>query len=144
SVLAPALEAGRGGSPALLWRDRTFTYDQVQEGVNRAGNALRALGVEPENRVLMVLSDTPELVFAYLGAMKIGAVAVAVNVRASSADLLHMLRDSRAKVLLIEARFLPAYEAIRAEVGHEHQVVVHDAEKGEESDLGRVIVGAPA
>jgi benzoate-CoA ligase len=144
AVLAPALALGRGGAPAILWRDRTYTYDQVAAGVNRAGNALRALGVEPENRVLMVLSDTPELVFAYLGAMKIGAVAVAVNVRASSADLLHMLRDSRATVLLIEGRFLPAYEAIRAQVGHPHRVVVHDAEEGEASELGRLIADAPA
>ncbi|HEX7007613.1 MAG TPA: benzoate-CoA ligase family protein [Alphaproteobacteria bacterium] len=143
AVLAPTLRAGRGGAPALLWRDRSFTYDQVQEGVNRAGNALRALGVEPENRVLMVMSDTPELVFAYLGAMKIGAVAVAANVRASSADLLHMLRDSRAKVLLIEARFLPIYGAIRDEVGHPHRVVVHDAEEGEGSELGRLIAAEP-
>jgi benzoate-CoA ligase len=92
----------------------------------------------------MVMSDTPELVFAYLGTMKIGAVAVAVNVRASSADLRHLLDDSRAKVLLIERRFLKAYEAIRAEVGHPHRVVVHDAEEGETSELGRLIAGASA
>jgi benzoate-CoA ligase len=142
AVLAPSLEAGRGARPALLWRDRSFTYDEVQARVNRAGNALRALGVEPENRVLMVLSDTPELVFAYLGAMKIGAVAVAVNIRAAAGDILHMLRDSRAKVLLIERRFLPAYEAIRAQVGHPHRVVVHDADEGERSELGRLMADA--
>jgi benzoate-CoA ligase family protein len=144
AVLGPALAAGRGGAPALLWRDRTYTYNQVQAQVNRAGQALRAQGVEPENRVLMVLSDTPELVFAYLGAIKIGAVAVAVNVRASSGDILHMLRDSRARVLLIERRFLAAYEAIRAQVGHPHRVVVHDADAGERSELGRLIAEAPA
>ena len=142
AVLGPALAMGRGAAPAILWRDRTYSYDQVQERVNRAGNALRALGVAPEDRVLMVMSDTPELVFAYLGTMKIGAVAVAVNVRASSADLRHLLDDSQAKVLLIERRFLKAYEAIRAEVGHPHRVVGHDAEAGEGSELGRLIAEA--
>jgi 3-hydroxybenzoate/4-hydroxybenzoate---CoA ligase len=144
AVLGPPLAMGRGAAPAILWRDRAYSYDQVQERVNRAGNALRALDVEPEDRVLMVMSDTPELVFAYLGTMKIGGVAVAVNVRASSADLRHLLDDSQAKVLLIERRFLKAYEAIRGEVGHPHRVVVHDAEEGERSELGRLIAEAPA
>ncbi|MGE5148201.1 MAG: AMP-binding protein, partial [Candidatus Eiseniibacteriota bacterium] len=142
AVLGPAFAMGRGGAPAILWRNRSFTYDEVAERVNRAGKALRALGVGPEDRVLMVMSDTPELVFAYLGAMKIGGVAVAVNVRASSADLRHLLDDSQAKVLLIERRFLPAYEVIRGEVGHAHRVVVHDAEEGEGSELGRLIAAA--
>ena len=44
---------GRGAAPAFRYDDRTLTYADVQELVDRTGNALRELGVEAENRVLM-------------------------------------------------------------------------------------------
>src|SRR5690606_4993498 len=62
----------------------------------------------------------------------------------SSGDILHMLRDSRAKVLLIDRAFVPAYEAVRASVGHPHHVVIHDAEEGESSALGKLIAAERA
>src|SRR5438034_7690474 len=53
---------GRGASPAFLHEDRTLTYADVQELVNRTGNALLELGVEMETRVLMLCLDAPEFI----------------------------------------------------------------------------------
>ena len=50
---------GRGAAPALQYEGRTLTYAQVQELVNRTGNALLEIGVEPENRVFMLCLDEP-------------------------------------------------------------------------------------
>ena len=46
------VEAGRGGKLACLSEDAAITYAQLQELVNRTGNAFRELGVEREQRVL--------------------------------------------------------------------------------------------
>src|SRR5665213_2741004 len=83
----------RDDATALLWRGGALTYVELADMVNRVGNGLRANGVEPENRVLMLLKDTPEFVFAFLGTMKIGGVAVPLNTRCSAGELLFAIND---------------------------------------------------
>src|SRR3989475_2602831 len=97
---------GRGASPAFLHEDRTLTYADVQELVNRTGNALLELGVEMETRVLMLCLDAPEFIGTFWGAIKIGAVPVPVNTLMRTADYLYFLGDSRAKVAVISAPLL--------------------------------------
>src|SRR5438034_10078420 len=75
---------GRGASPAFLHEDRRLTYADVQELVNRTGNALLELGVEMETRVLMLCLDAPEFIGTFWGAIKIGAVPVPVKDRKST------------------------------------------------------------
>ena len=70
---------GRGGKVAIYYQDRKITYQEVFENVNRTGNALRNLGIEIENRVLLILPDSPEFAYCFFGAIKIGAVAVPTN-----------------------------------------------------------------
>ena len=101
-ILRPARERGFDVQPALIAGARTISYRELAAMVNRAGNALRALGVGREHRVLMMLNDSAELVGAYLGAMRIGAVAIAFNTRSSPADLEFAIEDSRARMLLID------------------------------------------
>jgi len=87
---------GRGEKPAILCGERTVTYRDLYEGVNRFGNALLALGVRMEERVAMLLPDAPEFAFAFFGAMKIGAVAIPMNTMLKSKDYEYLLNDSRA------------------------------------------------
>ena len=54
---------------------------QIAESVNRAGNGLLNLGIQEEQRVMLILPDVPEFVVAYFAAMKIGAVAVREGMR---------------------------------------------------------------
>ena len=67
------LEAGRGDKVALRCEGAELTYAQLHDRVCRAGNALRALGVRREQRVLMILDDTPAFPAVFLGAIRIGA-----------------------------------------------------------------------
>ena len=69
----------------------------LYEQVNRTGSALRnELGVRPEERVLLLMLDGPEMVFAFFGAIKIGAVPIPTNTLWTPADYEFVLRDSRA------------------------------------------------
>ncbi len=70
------------------------------------GNALRGLGVEVEQRVALLLPDGIEWVAVFLGALRIGAVAVPLNTRLPAAEWATMLRDSRARVLVGDAALL--------------------------------------
>lgn len=122
------IRQGRGHNIALYYEDKTYTYDNVLEMVNKTGNALKDLGIEMENRVLMIMLDSPEFVAIFWGAIKIGAVPVPVNTLMKAADYEYFLNDSRAKVLVIHETLLPEVEKIRGSLKYlRHTVVVRDA-----------------
>jgi len=108
------LELGRGGNIAIYEERRTFTYRQLHEMVNRAGNALRSLGIEAEDRVLMAVPDSAEFIAAFFGAAKIGAVPIAVNTAARPEDYLYFLVDSGAKVFVAHEELWPQLEPLLA------------------------------
>src|SRR6266542_3664477 len=66
------LEEGRENKVCLYFEDQTFTYGDTVRLSNRTGNALRELGVEIEDRVLLVLPDCPEFVWIWFGSARIG------------------------------------------------------------------------
>ncbi len=128
ALLAPARAAGLGSKPALVWPDGALTYDELELLVNRLGHGLKRLGVQPGDRVLFLLKDSAELVAAYLATMKIGAVAVALNIRASADDLHFFVTDSDAAVLFVDAEFLPQWRVassrLSPRMGRQPKVVV--------------------
>ncbi len=125
------LAQGRGPKPAILCGDRTVTYQDLYEGVNRFGSAIRDLGVRMEERVGILLPDMPEWVFAFYGAMKIGAVAVPMNTILLPKDYEYLLGDSRARVLVVAPELLPKIEAIRDRLRYlRHVLVAGEATEG--------------
>ena len=101
------LAEGRAAAVAYVDDAGTHTYGALAERVNRAGNALRALGVQAEQRILMVMLDTIDFAAVFLGAIKIGAVPVPVNTLLPAADYVHMADDSRARVLVASDALWP-------------------------------------
>src|SRR5439155_9316916 len=100
------VDEGRGTATAVICGGRALTYADVQELANRSGNALLELGVQMEDRVVLLCLDTPEFLAAFWGAIKIGAVPVPVNTLLRTADYRYLLNDSRAKVAVVSAPLL--------------------------------------
>ena len=120
------VEEGRGGKVAIECGALRVTYDEVRAEVNRVGNALRhALGVRTEERVLLLLLDTPEFAYCFFGAIKIGALPVPANTLLKPPDYRHLLNDSRARVAVVSEALLPQILAIpRSELPFLLEVVV--------------------
>ena len=89
-----------GQRPALFYQDDTYTYGQLRRWVQRAARSLLQLGLERENRIALLLPDSPELVFAFWGAIWLGVIPVPINTACSVDEVRYILRDSRAKLLL--------------------------------------------
>jgi len=87
---------------AIYYRDEIWTYRKVIDEINRFGNAIKELGVEKENRILMIAYDTPYFISVFYGAMKIGAVPVPVNTYLKPEEYIFFLEDTDAKVLVVE------------------------------------------
>ena len=95
------LEEGRENKVCLYFEDQKWTYGEVARLSNRAGNALRELGAEIEDRVLMVLPDCPEFVWTWFGAARIGAVITMVNPLLPAVDYEYYLDYTRARVAVV-------------------------------------------
>src|ERR1051325_5390267 len=106
------LQEGRGDKVAVYYKDAQYTYADVERLTNRCGNALRALGVEMEDRVLLVLPDSIEFVASWFAVAKIGAVITMVNTILPMTDYEYYLEYTRAKVAIVHKevmeRFTPA------------------------------------
>jgi benzoate-CoA ligase family protein len=111
ALLDEHLGSGRSARPAVVTPERTWTYAETHAAASRTAWALRALGVEPEQRVALLLNDGLPWVAVFFGALRIGAVAVPLNTRLGIEDYIGILGDSGAKVLVAEA---PVAAAIRA------------------------------
>ena len=99
--------AGRGAAPAVRCDGRTLSYAELSGAAAAVAQALKAKGVRPEERVMLLMVDGVELLSAILGAMRMGAVAVPVSTMLTARDLATVLRDSRARILLYSAPFGP-------------------------------------
>lgn len=119
---------GRAHKVAIEYGDRTISYQQLLENVNRTGNALRNLGVRPEERVLLLLFDCPEFAFSFFGAIKIGAIPVPVSTMLKSPDYEFLLNDSRSRIAIVSEVLFDSIAAIPRErlPWLEHVVVVGD------------------
>src|SRR5207247_5091187 len=115
---------GRAGRLASRVGGRQITDGEVRAGANRCGNALRRLGVGMEQRVLLLLADGPEFVYAFWGALKIGAVPVPTNTLLTPRDYEYILNDSRAAVAIAAEELAPAIEAIRPRLRFLHELIV--------------------
>jgi benzoate-CoA ligase len=90
----------------------TYSFSDLADRVNRCANALTALGLAMESRILVCLLDTIDFPSVFLGAIKAGIVPIAVNTLLTSNDFDFMLRDSRAQALIVSEALLPVFEPI--------------------------------
>jgi benzoate-CoA ligase len=99
--------ATRSEKAAFVDEQGTITYGELAQRVDRAAGALLALGIEPENRVLLALHDTIDFPTAFLGAIKAGIIPIAINTLLPAIDYAYILADSRAKAAIVSAPLLP-------------------------------------
>lgn len=120
------VEEGGGDAVAIECADRRVTYHDLHAQVNRIGTALSGqLGVRPEERVVLLTLDGPEMIAAFFGAIKIGAVPVPLNTRWTAAEYEYVLQDSSARVVIVSAPLHPeAIKAIRTRRSVRHVVVI--------------------
>ena len=122
------LKAGRGEKIAFRDDRTALTYAALAERVDRAANALRTLGLEPEQRVLLCLLDTIDFPTLFLGAIKAGIVPIPVNTLLTTADYDFMLRDSRARALVVSDALYDRFAPILAKQPALKHVIVSGTE----------------
>ena len=104
------LDEGRADKVAIRTAEEEVTYGALAEGVNRAGNALKALGLAPGARVLMVVKDSAEFIALFFGAIKAGVIPAPVNTLLRVADYTYFIEDSECAALVYSPEFTELVE----------------------------------
>ena len=96
-----------GDRPALHdpQSGRRWTYRTLNAAANRLAHALRADGVGKNDVVMFALLNSPEFIFCYLAAHKVGAIACPVNYRQGAGEIALVIEDSRPKAFVYDAEF---------------------------------------
>ena len=136
---------GFGDKVAFIDDHTSLTYGDLQKEVNRFGNALIGLGLQEEQRVMLLQLDSIDFPMAFFGAIKAGLVAVPVNTLLTTDDYNYMLRDSRARALIISAELLPVVAPILDDLPHlEHIIVTGASDGGGHQTMAALLEGASA
>ena len=109
---------GRGAKVAIRDAAGDVTYAALAAAVNRAGNALAALGLDPGDRVLMVVKDCPAFFYLFWGAIKAGFVPVPLNTLLRAPDYRFVIENSRAACIVWSPEFAREVEPALAEAAH--------------------------
>ena len=103
---------------ALIFNDRTFTFQELNQRSNKTANALLDLGVKQGDRIGLLMFNSNEFVETYFAASKIGAVLVPLNVRLAAPEMDFILNDCGVS----EFFFGSAFEEIVGEMKYPEKV----------------------
>lgn len=136
AILENNVAAGRADKIALYQGDETWTYGSLVASANRMGNVLVQLDVRPDDRIALLLPDSAAFPICFFGATKIGAVPVPVNTMLTPSDYEFLLKDSEARVLVVDHTLHHLIDPIRASCpALRHVLVVGDRGSRDEDTL---------
>src|ERR1700684_4162765 len=102
---------------AVKLDDFELSYGLLEQAAMRIAGMLREHGIEPGDRVALMLPNVPHFVVAYYGILRAGAVVVPMNVLNKQREVEYYLRDSGAKLLFIWHDFAEEADPAAADVG---------------------------
>ena len=125
-----ALNQARGDKIAYRDDRAELSYAQLDERVRRFAAGLRAQGVQPEQRVLLVMLDTIDLPVAFLGALYAGVVPVPVNTLLPADNYAYMIAHCDARLIIVSDLLLPTVQAALAQSGRHVPLAISGAAEG--------------
>lgn len=123
-LLDKQIAAGRGDSRAILFNDRVITYKQLLGASCKIGNALKKLGVEETDRVMLRSPNVPPALFTNFGVLRLGAVMVPTSHMLSPPEIAHIANNAEAKVLVVAQAFLEGVIKARPNLKTVQHIVV--------------------
>ncbi len=115
-------------APALLFKEQSFSYAQLQYEIDAAANALLGLGIGPGERVAVYLPKQPETVFSLFGAAAAGACFVPINPLLKPRQLAHILPHCNVRVLITSVPRLETLLSVLATCPDLHTIILVEDE----------------
>ena len=90
---------------ALVYEGRKFSYNTLNREVNRRARFLIDRGINPGDKIAILLSNRPDYIYYYYAAFKLGAACVPLNTYLTASEIEYILADCKADVLMFESKF---------------------------------------
>lgn len=132
--------AGEGPDKHFLFSEadgRQFSYAEFDAAVNRTAALLVSHAVKKGDVVSLLMPNSAEYIIAYFACWKLGALAGPVNSLLKPLELVYIISDSEAKVLLVHSEFLPTIEGLRTDLPALRAVITFDDEFLANHDVDR-------
>jgi len=130
---------GRGDNPAIKFMDKTISYAQLQQQVNKFGNSLKKAGVEPQDRIGIRLVNSPQAVVTVFAIEKIGAIPVPTSPLWSAEEVAFVANDAEMKFFVVNAPLMEQVEKAKANFKHGTKVVVIGGNADEVKAKGNMV-----
>ncbi len=108
---------------AVVFRDASLTYRELDALTNRFTRALTRLGVGKGDRVCLLTTNCPEYIIAFYAIARVGAVASPMNPSYREREIEYQLNDTEAVAVVVHADLVPLVEAVRIRTRHLRHVV---------------------
>ena len=105
------------GKVALRIEDVAITYAELHRAALGIAAGLRARGIQPGDKVSLLVPNVPEFTMAYFGILYAGATVVPINVLAAAPEVAYFLKDSQSRLLIVHPLFEKPGRAGAEEVG---------------------------
>jgi long-chain acyl-CoA synthetase len=109
---------------AIKFFGRAIAYRELDELVNRFANALISLGIRKGDRVALLMPNCPQMVIAYYGGLRAGAVMVATSPLYVESELEHQLADADASAIVCLSALFGQVQAVRPRLPALKHVIV--------------------
>ena len=125
-----------GEHVSVIFEDKEFTNVQMDRAANQVGNALRKLGVQRGDRVVLQIPNCPQVFQAFQGIWKIGAIAVPINYQVGVEEIAFIYKDSGAKTVISAPEYLDKVQYGRAAAPELQNVIVVPSKPSGETAAG--------
>uniref|UniRef100_F6U4H3 Very long-chain fatty acid transport protein n=1 Tax=Ciona intestinalis TaxID=7719 RepID=F6U4H3_CIOIN len=104
--------------PFLVYEDDKFSYMQMHKWVNKCGRTFRSMGVQPKDKVGLMMMNEPAFIAVWLGCNRIGAICSFLNFNLRSKSLMHCIDLSDTKIIIAgsDAAILEALNEVESEL----------------------------
>lgn len=115
---------GRGNNLAICFMDKRITYGELQKMVNRFANALREIGIEPQDRVGLRVVNSPPALVAIYGIFKVGAIPVPTSPLWSKEEVAFVVNNAEMKAFIVNEPLMEEVEKAKANFAQDTKIIV--------------------
>ncbi|MCP3942670.1 MAG: long-chain fatty acid--CoA ligase [Desulfobacteraceae bacterium] len=109
----------------LIFQDRAYSNLELISSANRFANGLAGIGIQPLDKVLVLMMNSPKVVITYQAILRAGAIVIPVIYTLGTTEIRHILKNSRANTIITEKAFLDkARQACRSLKTLEHIIIM--------------------
>lgn len=125
----PLREIDRFGEHvSVIFKDRQYTNVEMRKSAMQLANALKSLGIERGDRVIIQVPNCPEVYHSFQAVYMLGAVVVPINFMVGDAETAYIYKDTEAKAVISSSIFLPKIQACRKDAPNLQHVILIDPE----------------